>query len=121
MATAYPGLFYPGDVYPSQVDTAPPPAPTSSDATAWGSWLLGRDGTWIRRQARVLVGAAGGSPGYDLYDGASGTDVYDGASGTDVYDFQWPLPSGVPVFDGNGSTDILDGGGTATSLYDGNG
>lgn len=48
MVSAYPGLFYPGQVYPGQVDTGPPPGP-------WGSWILARDGSWIRRETRVLV------------------------------------------------------------------
>src|SRR4051794_27373595 len=121
MVSAYPGLFYPGQGYPGQGDATPPPPPGIPAGTSWGAWVLALDGTWIRRQTRVLVWDDGTDPGYTIYDGATGTDLYDAASGTDIYDFVWPLPSGVPVFDGNGTTDILDGGGTATSLYDGNG
>jgi hypothetical protein len=120
MVSAYPGLFYPGQVFPGQVDTVTPPPPVIADDTDWGSWILTRDGTWVRRSVRSLVWGTV-TPAWDVYDGATGTDIYDGLTGTDVYDFAWPPATGVPIFDGNGSTDILDGGGTTSNLYDGNG
>jgi hypothetical protein len=122
MVSAYPGLFYPGQVYPSQVDTVPPPPPVNADDTDWGSWILTRTGAWVRRSTRVLTwtGSPTG-PGWDIYDGSTGTDIYDGSTGTTIYDFRWPQPAGVPIFDGNGTVDILDGGGTTSNLYDGNG
>lgn len=65
MVAAYPGLFYPGQVYPGQLDTAAPP-PTHAGDTTWGSWRLGTDGTWIRRETRVLLWAAAGTTGIHL-------------------------------------------------------
>jgi Ca2+-binding RTX toxin-like protein len=94
--------------------------PLHASDTSWPSWKLGRDGTWIRRETRVLVWGAGPT-GYDVIDGASGTDILDGSSGTDIIDGLWPPASATPVFDGNGTADVLDGGGAITSIYDANG
>lgn len=120
MVSAYPALFYPGEVYPGQVDTAPPPPPTSSGDTTWGSWKLTHDGTWIRRETRVLVWGQT-APGPDVIDGASGSDILDGASGTDLLDGIFPPPADLLIYDGNGSSELLDGGGSTTSITDGNG
>jgi hypothetical protein len=121
MVSAYPGLFYPGQVYPSQVDGTRPPPPHHWWDTDWPSWKLGSDGTWIRRETRVLVWGTTVNPGYDIIDGSAGTDILDGSTGTDIVDGIWPPQAATPVYDGNGSTEILDGGGTATNLYDANG